>query len=456
MNSHPLLHPHTTHQLMYHCDVCSSDCTNRIRINCAECPEYDLCVPCFANGSATGPHKPYHAYRIIEQNAYPVFTPDWGADEELALIEGSQKHGLGNWQDVSDHIGGRTKEETAQHYNDVYLFSPTYPIPDLNVTVPKVAPAVFAKERKDRIESHRKQPLSIHKKPLVSTPLCHEVQGYMPGRLEFETEAENEAEVPVKDMIFDPDDQPQDIDLKLAVLGIYNSRLTTRAERKRLIIQHGLLEYRKNAALDKKRCKEEKDMYTKIKPFSRLMTPQDFEDFSVDMMEEVRCRMRLQQLQEWRHNGITSLDLGAKYEKDKAARLAARSGNFSRLNQTPTGTLSSHRLTNTSANSSRRSMSYANSPAPEFQNKKIKLGGPFDISHAPDYDLLSEEERNLCSSLRILPKTYLVIKETLFRELLRTGGVLKRKTARDLLKVDVSKTSRIYDFFLQQKWCNAA
>lgn len=38
--------------------------------------------------------------------------------------------------------------------------------------------------------------------PLVSAPTNHEVAGFMPGRLEFEHEVDNEAEIPVKDMEF--------------------------------------------------------------------------------------------------------------------------------------------------------------------------------------------------------------------------------------------------------------
>ena len=81
---------------LFHCDVCSSDCTNRIRIQCAICTDYDLCVPCFAAGLTTGDHKPWHDYQIIEQNTYPIFDRDWGADEELLLIQGCETSGLGS------------------------------------------------------------------------------------------------------------------------------------------------------------------------------------------------------------------------------------------------------------------------------------------------------------------------------------------------------------------------
>lgn len=56
-----------------------------------------------------------------EQNSQPIFTPDWGADEELLLISGLIQNGLGNWAEVAQHVGTRTKEECEQHYLQVYL-----------------------------------------------------------------------------------------------------------------------------------------------------------------------------------------------------------------------------------------------------------------------------------------------------------------------------------------------
>ena len=81
-----------------------------------------------------------------------------------------------------------------------------------------------------------------------------------------------------------------------------------------------------------------------------------------------------------------------------------------------------------------------------------KPANPLNISNAADLHLLSNAEQTLCSQLRILPKAYLVIKETLFRELLRTGGTLRKRQARELIKIDVNKTARIFEFFQQQGW----
>ncbi|EEQ37812.1 hypothetical protein CLUG_01935 [Clavispora lusitaniae ATCC 42720] len=429
---------------LYHCDVCSSDCTNRTRIKCAICTDYDLCVPCFASGSSTLDHKPWHDYQIIEQNTYPIFDRNWGADEELLLIQGCETFGLGNWQDVADHIGNRSKEEVAEHYNTIYLESREYPLPEMDKDFSDVSAPQFLQERKARLEERKNGPLPPPKaKPSASVPLCHEIQGYMPGRLEFDHEAENDAEVPVKDMLFDPEDSAGDIELKLTVLDIYNSRLTTRAERKRILIANGLLDYRKNIALDKRKSKEEKEHLRRINAFVRIMTPKDFAEFTADQLTELRCRMRIQQLQNWRRNGITTLEDGAKFEKDKLIRQAhyQRVGNGA-------GLAARHAA-------AQMAVAARKTSTPEYRPKinTSNARAPLDIAGATDFELLSPEEKQLCATLRILPKPYLAIKSQLMKEAVKNNGVLRKKDARSFLKIDVNKASKIFEFFVQMGWC---
>ncbi|QLL30769.1 hypothetical protein HG536_0A05840 [Torulaspora globosa] len=432
----------------FHCDVCSSDCTNRVRISCAECPEYDLCVPCFSQGSYNGNHRPYHDYRIIETKSYPILCEDWGADEELALVKGSQSLGLGNWQDVADHVGSRDKEEVAEHYLKYYVYSQFYPIPDITKDI-KVDQEQFLEERRERIERFREKPLQPSRKPMASVPSCHEVQGFMPGRLEFETEFENEAEGPVKDMVFEPDDQPLDIELKFVILDIYNSRLTTRAEKKRLLFENNLMEYRRLQSIDKRRSKEAKELFNRIKPLAMLMTAQDFDEFSKDILEELRCRSRIRQLQEWRSNGITTLEAGLKYERDKQLRISSieRLGTSAQLSANGNSINGRHRATSAHRSNADYSQNYNES----FGGRK-KIMTMSDIQHGADFNLLSPDEQQLCIQLKILPKPYFAIKELMFRELLRTGGALKKKNCQDLLNIEPAKASRIYDFFESQNW----
>jgi len=80
-----------------------------------------------------------------------------------------------------------------------------------------------------------------------------------------------------------------------------------------------------------------------------------------------------------------------------------------------------------------------------------KASTPLNIAHSEGVDLLSDKERHLCSILRLYPRLYLQIKDTLVREYLKQGG-LKRAQARAAVKIDVNKTSKLYDFFVAAGW----
>jgi transcriptional adapter 2-alpha len=67
---------------------------------------------------------------------FAIFSPDWAADEELALLEGCEKYGLGNWEQIAEHIGSKTKEECNEHYRAVYLATPEQ-VPDMDLEFDK-------------------------------------------------------------------------------------------------------------------------------------------------------------------------------------------------------------------------------------------------------------------------------------------------------------------------------
>ena len=73
---------------------------------------------------------------------------------------------------------------------------------------------------------------------------------------------------------------------------------------------------------------------------------------------------------------------------------------------------------------------------------------PLSLANSPALDLLSMEEQHFCSTLRVLPKPYLVIKEMYIRENERRKGHLKRRDARKMLKIDVNKSGKIFDFLV--------
>lgn len=73
---------------LYHCNYCQKDITGVVRIKCAICQDFDLCLDCFSVGVEIDPHKNHHAYRVMDSLAFPLFHPDWGV-RKLAWHEGT-------------------------------------------------------------------------------------------------------------------------------------------------------------------------------------------------------------------------------------------------------------------------------------------------------------------------------------------------------------------------------
>ena len=120
--------------LQIQCDTCGCDLTHSVRIKCADAvcqpgDGVDICPNCFCKGKEFDKHKRGHAYRVVELHSYPIFSVDWGADEDLLLLEGISLQGIGNWQAIAEHVGTRTKDEIEKHYNEVYVDSPDWPLP---------------------------------------------------------------------------------------------------------------------------------------------------------------------------------------------------------------------------------------------------------------------------------------------------------------------------------------
>ncbi|PCH35998.1 SWIRM-domain-containing protein [Wolfiporia cocos MD-104 SS10] len=540
--------------LQIHCDGCGCDLTHSIRMKCADpiCEPgdgVDICPACFCKGAEFAKHKRWHAYRVVELHSYPIFSEDWGADEELLLLEGISLQGFGNWQAIAEHVGTRTKEEVEQHYKSVYIDSSDWPLPRMDLHF-EIDPAEFHERKRRRISTMNTNPPPAPKVAPTSAPGVHEVAGFLPGRLEFEHELDNEAEDTVKDLEFgiclewggdeiledenDPDvrararwieeqkakdslvvtrppngltngflqnghrrtssspsrhsqahsessskadnskedgeadaeeltqpppiESPESLAFKLSLIEAYNQRVDKRHEYKAIMFDRGLLNYKQMQAADKKRPKEEKDIIHRLRPFARLQTAEDFEAFCADILYEAMLRKRIQELQHYRRMGLTTAADIDKYEADVIKRTQAKA-NLTR-DYFPSERLQQLR-TNGGRQSSAdprgergRSHELEATPKPAAAVAGTgppgrKMPAPLNLANSPSLHLLTPEEQTLCSQLRILPKPYLVIKETLVREYARRGGKLRRREARDLVKIDVNKTSRVWDFLVQ-------
>lgn len=49
----------------YHCNYCGKDISNVIRIKCAVCQDFDLCIQCFSVGVEIAGHKNNHDYHVM-------------------------------------------------------------------------------------------------------------------------------------------------------------------------------------------------------------------------------------------------------------------------------------------------------------------------------------------------------------------------------------------------------
>lgn len=67
-------------------------------------PPMTLCLECHRTGEEKGSHKKKHDYYVLDNLNFPLFTKDWTAKEELMLISGLMKCGLGNWADISEQF----------------------------------------------------------------------------------------------------------------------------------------------------------------------------------------------------------------------------------------------------------------------------------------------------------------------------------------------------------------
>lgn len=78
-------------------------------------------------------------------------------------------------------------------------------------------------------------------------------------------------------MEFRDTDEPLERALKLKVLEIYNAKLDERARRKRFVVERGLLDYRRVAAREARRPREDRDVAALLRPFARFHSQESHE-----------------------------------------------------------------------------------------------------------------------------------------------------------------------------------
>eukprot|EP01106_Pelomyxa_sp_JSP_P015105 TRINITY_DN5055_c0_g1_i1.p1 TRINITY_DN5055_c0_g1~~TRINITY_DN5055_c0_g1_i1.p1 ORF type:complete len:192 (-),score=32.84 TRINITY_DN5055_c0_g1_i1:570-1145(-) len=179
---------------------------------------------------------------------FALFSPDWGADEELSLLEGVEIFGFGSWQDISEQVDTKSASQCKSHYIETYLDSATSPLPDPGKAIcqqSKVQMPMAPPQQKPKPGDRRGGPTSAQQKVAGSArtakpQIQHEAEmiGYSPLRDEFDTEWANDAELLIKDIAFTPEDTPDERELKFQALESYTWKVHERHRRKRFVIEH--------------------------------------------------------------------------------------------------------------------------------------------------------------------------------------------------------------------------
>lgn len=80
--------------------------------------------------------------------------------------------------------------------------------------------------------------------------------------------------------------------------------------------------------------------------------------------------------------------------------------------------------------------------------------GSLDISQMPGVEALSEREAEVCCQHRFVPAHWLLLKETLMREVARSGP-LSRNDAKTLFRLEPARATKLHDLAVSLGWVPA-
>ncbi|AFZ80494.1 hypothetical protein BEWA_033470 [Theileria equi strain WA] len=325
----------------FYCNYCNKSLPlGSCRIRCAECSDYDLCIRCACNFMHTETHELSHKYIPIGPNNFELFSEGWTADEELLLLEGISKFGFGNWKQVAEMVNTVSAKQKSpydceSHYNDAYISSVTSPYPDIKKIRSKLSPEnseqklfesfnVMVKSYKrfenpdadDRIisseasgshSSYIPPPVDIlHSNP-NQVKFFQNFTGYNIYRDELENEYNNDAEMILKDVEFEPWDSPSEIKFKVQLIDLYNGLLDERIYRKRVLIHRFWYDFQLRDKEMANMTDVEKMVYWRVSPLLRFHSEDDHMKLTKLLIAKAELEKRLEIVQQWTSLGFKTI-----------------------------------------------------------------------------------------------------------------------------------------------------
>ncbi|XP_076289971.1 transcriptional adapter 2A isoform X1 [Lasioglossum baleicum] len=423
------------------CRVCKSALMEPY-IRCAVCSNTDLCPSCFSSGCEINDHRNDHDYIIIK-NEFPLIQGSgWTAKQELEFLDVLQECGFGNWGDISKRMQGKSAEECRNHYLQHYIDNQSIPgLPKIKETKTSLFgcdPIPYLYKLQDLEEPPRFTPNTLN---------CKLLAGYNPARSDFEVNFDNHAELIISELDYDEFDLSDNYELgkalQIAMVQAYNNRLKERTRRRRIIRNHGLIAFRRTISwIQRYECTITRTIAERLLIFMQLMGGLEF-DFIMEGLHRVgELKNYLHKLCEFRSNGLTHFHSVVLFQKLSKLRQENDRERKQYLNNPEYSWKSILPGCNVTATSS----------TPNTISQR-KTAPPLAIKGLPGYEKLTPAEKELCSVTRIVPANYLDFKQLLIGEN-KKNGYLRLAQARVLLKIDVNKTRKIYDFLTEQGYIN--
>uniref|UniRef100_A0A2C9JTC4 Transcriptional adapter n=1 Tax=Biomphalaria glabrata TaxID=6526 RepID=A0A2C9JTC4_BIOGL len=407
-------------------------------------PNMNICIQCFSLGIQLEKHSNDHPYCVVKLE-FPLYEPSWTATEEIRLLEAICEYGLGNWPTISTRMRTKTPEDCERHYFSCYVDNPKTPLPVFpDPVINKGAPITYK--------------LSDNPpRPAEHTALWHEMGGYSAARGDFNIEHDNFIEMDICQMSFEDEDEENMegeeegdrnlfTELKLAALDVYRNSLIERQRKKKIVRDIGLINSRRWYGFVKRRFDLSFSLDA-MRPFMRLFPSLTFDKYLESLSYERQLKSDISNLQNYRHNGIVKLRSVKTYQALKQRREFLRTQRHLMSDVLLHVKDEVYFQTWLSKQASRDGAPVAlGNTLPPLHRKPVPR---LKIENLPGYEKLNDLEKELCSEARLVPQAYLDFSKILIAENAK-HGCLKLAQARSLIKIDVNKTRKLYDFLIMQ------
>ncbi|CAN0178573.1 unnamed protein product [Ascophyllum nodosum] len=324
----------------------------------------------------------------------------------------------------------------------------------LNSSAAKAAQSRKKKFKKERGNKNKEEERMI--KEWVEQLPGADLSGYLPLRGDFEFEHDNGAEELLADMEFRPTDHASEKQLKLDDRGVQppsgRERSASGSSSSTICSITRKSQQEDDQGLD------DRELIARLRPFARFHSAKEHEELIENLLLAKKMRARIEQLQAYRENGITTLAEGAEFDNAKKRRRMTLASKKHRESASylydghTKGTNSTKGTKGTKGGNRDRSNRYTSRSKDGADGDEDGRGSNLlDLTGAPGVEFLSPAERLLCSQLHLLPGYFLVIKDAMVQECIRSG-CLKRKSLSNLAVMDASRLDKMYDFFATCGW----